>query len=694
MRSALATLVLALLAAATCALAAWNLTRGNLETLFGVPPTSVGSRLYSGFAPQEVSRIRIEASGITAEFTRQDSTWFAVSPWQDRMDPRAAVGIIGFTLGMRVEDLAETDDIDESAAGLADGRIEIQLFNPKDESLARYDLGSLTPWIAIEGEEKTQLPTVFVRTRDRGRKQHVYAATGDILPLFTDGLRFLRDHRPFHFHPATVRSIRIRSTQGDLTLGRVIDESISGEDFYPTVGAKFGIADGDADGLLTIAEFVSGDPDEPDDRKLQRLFGTADFNRDGVLSPEEFAATFLGAWRVVKPLDLGTDPAAIQSLIEGLYNLQAIRVLDRATTKIPTTDATTRQVALTLLGAESETILEIHPPASPEASSTLATVSNRPDSVFEIPLNPESGMLSLADLPLGVNKLRDPTLTNLNIAALQSITIKPSTGPPITVSRLPNRPWTVTIDGRQREANEARLFDLLRAVTSGRATGFESDAATDLSPWGLDRPFLSLSFRNDGATESIDLNFGLDGRGGFFVNRRGTPTVMRVDEALIRSIATQPFEWRHARIWNLSRVDLLSIEYTRINQATLILQYDWADEIWTVTRDGQDISGEIEPSRANFLLTTLENLSASRWLSATDETAAAALAVPSLNLVLSQKTADDFGDLTGITRRQLRIAPAPGDRNAFYGHLSGESHFFTIDRETAVKLAVDLSGKN
>ena len=41
-------------------------------------------------------------------------------------------------------------------------------------------------------------------------------------------------------------------------------------------------------------------------------------------------------WRVVKPLDLATDAAAIKLLIEGLYELQAIRVLDRAAVTLPT----------------------------------------------------------------------------------------------------------------------------------------------------------------------------------------------------------------------------------------------------------------------------------------------------------------------------------------------------------------------
>jgi hypothetical protein len=627
MRSTANTLILALLAVVACGLAAWHRTRGNLDGLFGVPPAALGERLYQDFTPEDVSRIVVTGNGVEAEFMRGLTDWRAVSPWQDRMDPRAAIGIIGFTLGMRVEDSAPLDEINLTEAGLAEGVIKIDLLDRNNEPLARYRLGSLTPWKAQEGEEKTQISTIFVNPRDRGRKEHVYTCTGDILPLFTDGLRFLRDHRPFHFHPAVLGKIRIRGADGELTLGRAASN---------------------------------------------------------------------GAWRVIKPLDLGTDPAAIKTLIEGLYNLQALRVSDRAAVTLPTNGAAagSRQIGLTMLGSETEILLEIFQPETPESATSLATVSDRPGTVFELPLKPESGMLSLAELPLAVNDLRDPTLTNLNIAAIKAISIKPATGEELVIARNAPKPWSLVIDGREREANEARLFEMLKAVTSGRAIGFESDAATDLTPWGLDKPFLSLRFLDE-ENQGIELNFGLDGRGGFFVNRLGTATVMRVDESLVKAIATQPYEWRSGRLWNLSRVDLLSIEYTRKGQSTLELRYDDRDEnSWKASRDGVDLSGEIEPARANFLLTTLEGVTVSRWLSTTDDGAAEALATPSLNLVVNQKAVDDFGDLANLQRLQLRLAPVPGDRNVMYGHLSSEPHFFLIDRETAVKLAVDLFGKN
>jgi hypothetical protein len=622
MRSIGFTLVLALTAVLVCGLAAWQWLGGNFDSILGVPPTPVGKALYPSFTPDQVKHIRISQSGVSASFSLTDSGWQAETPWQDRMDPRAAVGIINFTLGMRVEDVAEYDDIDAHKAGLRESGIEVRLDGANHQTLARYKLGRRTPWHAEVEDFEKPVPTVFIWTRDPDRKKHVYSCTGDIAPLFKDGLKFLRDHRPFYFNPVTLQKIRIRSDQGELTLGRAA-------------------------------------PDSP--------------------------------WRVVKPLDLGTDPVAIKTLIEGLYELQAVKVSDRAAVTLPAsgTAAGVGQIALTAFGSETETLLEIYPPETPEDGDAKATVSDRPTTVFDLPIKPEQGLVSLADLPLSVNDLRDPTLTNLNIQSLRGIAIQPTTGTEIIISINPPQPWMATIDGVTREANEERLFTLLKAATEGRAIGFESDAATDFTPWGLDRPFLRLRFLGQD-NRALELAFGIDGKGGFFVNRTGTPTVMRVDESLVASIAVQPYEWRPARLWSVDRMNLVTIERSTGAESPLFLKYSFAAETWDATRDNQRV--EIDPARANYVLGILEGLKVTRWLSSTDEAAATALTSPLLTFTVLEKTTDDLGDFKGFITRSVRLAPnIPGPNPGFYyGRLDSDPYPFLLDRETFGKLATDI----
>ena len=627
MRSLAATFVLALAAAAICAMVGWQWRQGNFNSLFGTPPVPVGQRIYTAFTPAEVKHIRISDGTTNATFTLGENGWQATTPWADRMDPRAAVGIINFTLGLRVEDFAQEERINPLKAGLKDHAISIRLENTNHEPLAKYKLGRVTPWKAeVDGAEQP-VPTVYVLPRDGNHKHYIYSCTGDITTLFKDDLKFLRDHRPFYFNPVTLRQIRIRSQQGDLTLGR---ES----------------------------------PQTP--------------------------------WRIVKPLDLPTDPAAMKSLLEGIYELQAVKVTDRASPVAPAADSAVKTglIALQAFGASKETILEILPPESPEARDVKAAVSDRPNTLFDLPLKPEPGLVSLANLPLSVNDLRDATLTHLNIQSLRGIAILPVTGPVIVISRAPPHPWMAEIDGTEMEANEENLYALLKAITTTRVIGFESDAATDLTPWGLNRPFLTLKLLGRD-NQGLELRFGMDGKGGFFVNRPGTLTVMRVDESLIASIAVRPYEWRHARLWSLNRVYLQAIERKAAGAPPLFLKYHFKDERWEATRDGRDVGSTLDPARANFLLTTLENLKVSRWLSPTDESAAAALANPTLTFTVAEETCDEEGETTGNSIRTLTLAPATqgSEPASYFGRLTSDAHPFLITRDTYQKLAGEVLEK-
>lgn len=624
MRSIAITFILALLAALACGLAGWQWAGGNFDSMLGAPPTRVGQGIYSGFAASEVKQIRVSHNGVRALFKLGENGWQASRPWEDRMDPRAAVNIINFTLGLRVEDFAKDDEIDEKAAGLDEGRIEIHLQDAKLNTLAKYRLGRKTPWLATVQDIEKPVPTVFIQPRDENRGGYIYTCTGDITPIFKDGMKYLRDHRPFYFNPLVLQKIRVRAEQGELTLGR---ES----------------------------------PQSP--------------------------------WRLVKPLDLNTDPLAMKSLIEGLYELQAVKLADRDSLALPADTTLTKpgQIALVSFGSETETLLEILPPETPEARTTRATVSGRPDTIFELPLKPEAGMVSLAELPLAVNDLRDPTLTNLHIQSLRGILIQPSTGAEILISRTPPRPWIVTIGGNSQEANEERLFALLKTATEGRASGFETDAATDFSPWGLDRPFLKLRFFGDD-NQGLELAFGIDGKGGYFVNRFGTPTVMRVDPSLVASLPIRPYEWRHSRLWSVDRLNLMAIERTTGIEAPLELRYSFNDEQWTAAADGKDLTAMLEPARANFLLGLLEGLKVTRWLSPEDASAANALAAPTMIFRIIEKATDDVGDFKGLITREVALAPGAAGPNPgfYYGRLSGEIYPFLLDRETYTKLATEL----
>lgn len=597
---------------------------GNLDSLLGTPPVTIGERIFPALDPEAVTEITLRNANHFARFEKTAQGWQASEPWQDRMDPRAAISIIAFTTATTAEDLAPRNKIDPDTSGIGENNIEISLRDGDGERLAHYRLGRRTPWLSLPSseDEAQPIPTLFLLPLESGRKSHIYAATGDISPLLKDGFKFLRDHRPFFFNPATVQKIRLRSDLGEMTLGRA-------------------------------------NPQSP--------------------------------WRIVKPLDLPTDVTVMRNLLEGLYDLQAVKVTDRSELTLPVNGASkdTRQIAITAFGSEKEIVLEIFPPESADARETYALVSDRPDSVLTLLNKPEPDMVSLADLPLTVNDLRDPTLTNLHIASIMGISIESATAPQILISREGSAPWMATIQGRSQPANEQRLYELLKAVTSTRAAGFETDAAPeDLSPWGLHRPIVTLTFlARDSQRLSVAL--GLDQGGNLFAKREGSPSIMRLDESFLQQIATRSQDWRHARLWSINRVDLTHLHRTQMGENALEMQYNDLHESWLAFRDGNDLTSDLDPSRANFLLTALENLQVSRWLQAEDEVALAALEKPTLSFDITSNLVDDFGDEIGKETVQLLLAADP-NRQLVFGKVSNDPNPFTIDPQDFLKLNISL----
>ena len=650
MRSIPFTLLLLLITAGLALTAALRLSEGSLNRLFGPPATGIGESLYR-FETKDIHRIRLSGNGVQADCVFEKGNWRMLKPWQDRMDPRAADLILQFTLGTRVEDIIPESKIDSAKAGLRDGTIGVSIEDRKGRVLARYLLGRRTQWIHRDKETGVEDPTVFIQPQDDGRKGFTYACTGDIHPIFKDGLRHLRDHHPFLFNPIALDTIRIQNGEGEVLLARADDHR---------------------------------------DPKVQ-------------------------IWRITKPLELRTDPLAVKKLIEDLFKLRALKVTERSEVTLPSDEANGRQrIAIKHLGEAEEVILEILPPVTPEADTVFATVSNRPGTVFELPLKPiapvltdettapdapaapvDDGLVSLAGLPTTVNELRNPMLTNIAMDALQGILISPATSGEILLAREKmGEEWQVRNPAGQLEPlNLLALNRLLVAITQTKVAGFVSDAAVNLAPYGLDRPSLKLTFVSFGS-DRIELIFGQSRDGIWHAMRVGIPTVVKLDDEFIRAISIHPWQWRHPSIWSIPAVDLATFVRTMEGHPPLEIEYNLVADSWHARENGIDRSSELATDRANRLVALLVDLEGETWLAPDDAAARAALAKPALSFTLVVRTYDDLGERSGFARRALQLAPASNrpDNLIFYGRVDQDPHAFVLGTETVRRLAVDLFG--
>jgi hypothetical protein len=644
MRSFAFTLFLLVLTAGVALVAALHVKEGSLDSLLGSRAAEIGKSLYK-FETKDIHRIYLAGNGVKAECVFENGMWHMVQPWKDRMDPRVANLIVQFTLGTRVVDIIPEGKLDSAKAGLRDGTIGVLIEDTNGNRLANYLLGRPTLWVDIDKESGQENNTVFIQPLDEGRSDDTYASTGDIHSLFRDGFRHLRDHHPFLCNPLLMETVRLQN--------------------------------GEVETLLS---------------------------RTGEKAP----------WRITKPQELATDINAVTKLLTNLFKLRAKRVMDRSEVTLPAEETNGRQrIAIRHFGQAEEVVLEIMPPATPEAETVYATVSDRPDTVFELLLKPlatvpnegevarpaeeeeDDDLVSLAELPDTINELRNPMLTLLNPAAIQGILIQSSTGPEIPVVREQGRDWAYQdANGKMQPINYTTLTRMVGTLTQTRVADFVTDAATDLTPYGLDRPSISLRFLAFSG-ERYEFVFGRSLDGTWHAMRAGVPTVMRVDDSYIRALKTQPWEWRRANAWSIAAVDVSEVERTIAGKPPLLLEYSEVQQTWKAQVEGADRSAELVTARADLLLKALLGLQGESWLAPDDQAAKNALSTPALSFRILAGLTDDVQGLPAGTRTYvLHLAPlskVPGDRT-WVAQVEGDPNAFRIDADTARRLAVDVFG--
>ena len=619
MRSYFLTFLLILTTAVAVGLSAMYFGEGNLSRVFGQPVTPIGQTLYD-FEPDQVTDIYLAGNGgVSARCQHGPEGWRVVSPWKDRMDPRAAQQLMNFVLGTKVEGAIPTDKLKSSAIASEDGQIALRFADSSDEPLAKFLIGHKTPWLGTDSDSGELIPTVFVAPRDRSRKDYVYACTDpeDIHKLLGNGFRKLRDHHPFLFHPNIVAQLRLKSDQGELTLKQVSK----------------------------------------------------------------------GQWVISKPLDLKSDPAKVKTLLQGLYDLEAVRVFDREEVTLPAEGSQNhQQIAFKFHTSEEEVVLDIYPPQTEVSQTVMAVVSDRPNTVFELPWIKAAGpevAVSLTSLPLSVNSLRDPTLTSVSPTGIRSIDISPATGEDVSIARAtPKDRFLLKIDGRLEEPNETALYALIKSVSEAKVSEFISDTATDLSTYGLNQPFLILRFIGFDDSK-IELRFGQTKDGSIHVIREGTNTVVRIEPTLLNLIPTHLWEWRNPQIWNIALPDVLGIARNIPGQAPLQLLYDFSSESWVAKRGEEDVSAELNRGRADQLLKRISSLQAGNWLPPANAGTVDPFANPDLTLELLVKELDDEAQFVGVRRLQLAVSKQVGKTNVL-------PNPFLLDPQLIEQLTVDL----
>lgn len=638
----LPTISLALLATVLGGLALVHTGGKYHAAIFGIPATAPGKPLFNVEDLNQVRRITLRnTEGVKATFVIEGNLWMAETPWRDRADPLFIRSLFQYTAGLKVQEVIPREGLDLKEFGLRKGSVHITMFDGKGGEVCNYKLGRQAAWNVPTEDEKVTLSTTFIRLADKELKHNIYLCSTDAGQI----------HALFNNNFARFR------------------------DHHP---------------FYFSHQFL-------DKTRIQNTEGEVVISRENLRSP----------WRITKPLNLRVDPQALSQLFTDLVRLNALKVDDRANVTLPTAEdnvAHSREISIHSEGLEDDFTLRVYAPAKEGDTTALATVSNRPDTVFYLPLsNTIPGATSLSQFQTGVNDLRSKTMTHLNGPQLKSIIIRPLGRPDTLLTRTKKTTWRVLRNKGFEAANENAVIDLMTAVTRDKVEKFVTDAATDLTPYGLHNPFLQIgfvSFNDEGMRLALGRNAKDPKDESVYAHVVGKPNIWKISHETMGKIAIHPWQWRTSHVWHLPKVDVEHIKIEHRGQPVIGLDYSFFAEQWKATRgtDGSNDTASLNPHRANTLLSHLESLTTKKWIGPRQQQAIKALQTPDTVIKIRIKQVDDEGNDASPIIKTLKIAHTAGNLITFAkvdtipkgADAEGEASYFLLDPETVSKLKVNL----
>ena len=609
--------------------------RGNLHTLFGVPPTPIGERLYTDFTANDITEISLWSNDAKASFSRASGSWMMTKPVQDRMDPRWAKVLIDFTLATRAADVIPNQKIDTTQAGLTDGMIHVRLGDKNGKARAKYIIGRRTAWMSSDPETQEPVHTIFLQPRDRSRKSHIYACTGDIRPIFKDGFRYFRDHQPFLFAPSQLEKIHVKSSAAEF----VLEGQGATKPWRITKPQKLATETSEVKKLIE-----------------QGLFSLR-------------AIKVLDRNKVTLPIANDGTLMEISIQCTGQAHPTTLKVFPPIDDKVNTVYAT--------VSDRPSAVFEI--PLRPY-----------PDliSLSELPLKNYNELRSRQLIHFDRRQLQAIHFSPAN--GEEILLSRPPRRPwQLHLNEQETAPLNeMTLFQLLKTLDQAKVSDFLTD------SAFLSDEEIDLETCGLKNPLLvmRLLFQND---QVMTVKIGKT-KEGWITAHTSHPdtqhTVVRLPDDFIARLPLRMRQWKDTRLLAIAPFDFVNLERSLLRQPLVKLQYNYRDEKWQATLNDEDASGKLNHARANKLLETLGDLRVNRWLNSDDDAATAALVEPAMKINLVSKKLNEFGEQTGLLLQTLEVSPVTGEGKSefFYGRLTGENDLFLLDRSTALLLALDL----